>query len=461
MTVNLRTAPVSGARWRAPVRLAFAAAIVGATGCAALTGARPAGGAGAARSLTVRAFRSAVDSLVLAPQFRNANWGVLIVDPTAGDTLYSRNAGKLFMPASNQKLLTGAVALAQLGTDYRFTTRFAANGVVRDGTIEGDLVVLGGGDPTFSDSLWGGDHRNAFRAIADSLAAHGVRRITGSLVRGPSPFTDGPCGYGWEADDLDEPFGACVEDLVVNEGMRRVLRLRTAGDTATNAVAIRNPQRAFLAALADALVERAIVVSGGMDSARVVADSGLVPVFTMQSPPLPVVVARMMKPSQNQVAELLFKTIGRERGGAGRADSARRVVERQLVAWGADTAGFAVRDGSGVSRHDYLTPETIIRVLDAMQRGPAAGAWRESLPIAGVDGTLSARMRGTAAEGNVRAKTGTVDKARSLSGYVTTADGRTLMFSFLCNNFTVPNREVERVQDTILSMLAARPRPRR
>jgi D-alanyl-D-alanine carboxypeptidase/D-alanyl-D-alanine-endopeptidase (penicillin-binding protein 4) len=191
----------------------------------------------------------------------------------------------------------------------------------------------------------------------------------------------------------------------------------------------------------------------------VAADAGLTTVFEMRSPPLAAVLAQMMKPSQNQVAELLFKTIGRERGGAGTADSARRVVERQLRAWGADSAGFAVRDGSGMSRHDYVTPETIVRILEAMRGHANFNDWYAALPIAGVDGTIGSRMRNTAAQGNVHAKTGTVDKARSLSGYVTTADGRMLEFSFLCNNFTVANRDVERVQDAILVMLAERPRP--
>ena len=165
--------------------------------------------------------------------------------------------------------------------------------------------------------------------------------------------------------------------------------------------------------------------------------------------------------SSDLVAEILFKTLGRERAGVGTADSGRRVVERQLVAWGADTAGFAVRDGSGVSRHDYVTPETIMRVLDAMRRSPNADAWLASLPIAGVDGTIRNRMRGTPAQGNVRAKTGTLDKTRSLSGYMNTADGRLLMFSFLCNAFTTPNAAVERVQDTILVTLASRGYPAR
>lgn len=411
--------------------------------------------------LSLARFSAIVDSMVEGPEFRNAHWGVLIVDPTSGDTLYSHNAGKLFMPASNQKLLTGATALTQLGPDYRFRTQFSANGRIAGGVLDGDLVITPSGDPTFSDTMWNGDHRNAFRAMADSLIAHGVRHITGSVLRGSSPFTDGACGFGWELDDLNEPYAACVQDLFVNEGMTRVLRGRFPGDTAVRAIAIRDPRGAFFAALRNAFVERGVTMAGLVDTVHVTSATRLPPIFAMRSPPLRVILSRMLKPSQNQVAELLFKTLGREKGGAGTADSGRRVVERQLRAWGIDTLGFAVRDGSGMSRHDYVSPETIIRILEVMRIGPHFNDWYEALPIAGVDGTIALRMRNTPAQGNVHAKTGTVDKARSLSGYVTTADGRLLEFSFLCNNFTVANRDVERVQDAILVMLAERPRPLR
>jgi D-alanyl-D-alanine carboxypeptidase/D-alanyl-D-alanine-endopeptidase (penicillin-binding protein 4) len=113
-----------------------------------------------------------------------------------------------------------------------------------------------------------------------------------------------------------------------------------------------------------------------------------------------------------------------------------------------------VRDGSGLSRHNYLTPETIVRVLDAMRRHPAFSTFYDALPIAGVDGTIRARMKGTPAEGNVRAKTGTLDKARALSGYVTIAGGRMLLFSFVANNFTVRTRDVDRAVDGILARLS-------
>lgn len=401
------------------------------------------------------ALRPYADSLIGDPMFRTANWGVLIVDPQSGDTLYSRDAGKLFMPASNEKLVTGATALTQLGPDFRFVTRFATNGPRRDSTLDGDLIVIGRGDPTFSDSMRAGDYRNAFRAMADSLAIRGVRRVHGSLRRAGDAFPDSTYGFGWQVDDLRTPSGAVVDELFVNEGLLPGTRVRANGDTVPAPTVIRDPAAAFLGALAAALAERHIALDGSVDSRAALPDSGLMPLFELRSPPLADILARMLKPSQNQIAEILFKTLALEKTGVGVADSARRVLERQLLAWGVQPDGFAVRDGSGLSRHDYLTPETIVRVLDVMRKSPNFPTWYDALPIAGVDGTIADRMKGTPAEKNVHAKTGTVDKARSLSGYVTTANGRMLLFSFLCNNFTVPNREVERVQDAILVLLAS------
>ena len=175
----------------------------------------------------------------------------------------------------------------------------------------------------------------------------------------------------------------------------------------------------------------------------------------LTSPPLRDVLKRLEKPSQNQLAEILFKTIALERTGFGRADSARAVIQRQLVEWGIPPEAIAVRDGSGLSRHDYVAPRTLVKLLDIMRRSPSFDTFYAALPIAGVDGTIAGRMRNTVAASNVHAKTGTVDKARSLSGYVTTADGQMLVFSFLCNNFTVPTRAVERVQDAIAVRLAS------
>ena len=457
--------------------------------------------------VTRRALKRSIDSLVQQPEFRNAHFGILIVDPVRGDTLYSWNAGKLFMPASNMKLITGAVALATLGPDFRFTTAFLARGTRADSILRGDLVIEGRGDPSMSESMHAGNAMTPLLAIADSLAARGIRRISGQLVPGRDVFSDAPHGFGWSWDDFDYAYSAGVDELFINEGFARfVVRSGKAvgepataesfparaypplkldaktvvkedsvrsrlqwetqglgplvtikgviplGDTAVINVAYRDQRAAFLAALGEALKARGITVEGGAPLDTLTPADTL---FSVTSPTLGEILPVFEKPSQNQIGEILLKTLGLVVTGSGTADSGRRVVERQLAAWGADTAQFVIRDGSGLSRHNYVSPATLIRVLDAMRQSPHYQTFYNSLPIAGVDGTIERRMRGTPAEGNVRAKTGTIDKARSLSGYVTTADGELLLFSILCNNYTVPTSWPTRVQDSIAADLAA------
>jgi serine-type D-Ala-D-Ala carboxypeptidase/endopeptidase (penicillin-binding protein 4) len=457
------------------------------------------------------ALRAAIDSLISDPMFRNAEWGILIVDADSGDTLYSHNAGKLFLPASNMKIITSSVALAKLGPDYRFRTTFAVRHRPVHGVINGGLVVIGRGDPTVSDHMMR-DAMLPLQAIADSLANHGIRRITGHLVPGGDAFSDASAGYGWDWDDLTQPYGAGVDELMFNEGFTTItihggdhpgapVRLTTApatsyplirnhartvrvtgdgpspqivanydsaggaliidggvavGDSVAVPIAYHDQTAAYLSALSDALTAHHIRLRPHpVDAAAVDSGPWLDTLFTVLSPPLREILPPLLKPSQNQIAEILLKTIGLERTGVGTADSGARVVQNTLLGWGAEADGFVIHDGSGLSRHDYLSPETIVRTLIAMRRDTALQVFYSALPVAGVDGTIADRMRGTPAAGNVRAKTGFVDKARSLSGYVSTADGVPLVFSFLCNNWTTSVHEVERVQDEIAVRLAS------
>src|SRR5688500_3660101 len=160
--------------------------------------------------------RHAIDSMVASPAFSNAHWGILIVDPERGDTIYSRNAGKLFMPASNQKIVTGAVALTLLGPDYQFSTTFAARGPIEGGVLRGDLVVIGRGDPSMSNRMRG-DVMQALRVVPDSLRAHDVRYVSGRLQRGGDAFPDAWHGFGWGWDDFDFAYSAGVDELLFNE----------------------------------------------------------------------------------------------------------------------------------------------------------------------------------------------------------------------------------------------------
>ena len=460
-----------------------------------------------------------IDSMVNAPEFRTAMWGVLIVDPEARDTLYQHNAAKLFIPASNQKLVSGSVILEQLGPEFRFRTIYAAHGTVSNGTLNGDLAVIGRGDPTMSDRM-ATDAMIPLRAIADSLSQRGIRRITGSVIPLGDAFPGPVRGAAWPWDGLNGSSFAGVDELLFDEGLStfrvrpganvgdpaivetrpartfptvRVTattiardttppaagggpnrgrgmgtRVSAIQDTLTGAVIVRgqialgdsaeitlpqhDPNTAFVAALTEALIERGITVdrqpSTWSQESR--ADS----LFTVQSIPLKEILPHMMKPSQNQMAEAFLRAIGLERTGVGTADSARRVIERQFASWNIPPDRFIVRDGSGLSRSDLISPEAIVGILEAMRRSPNFQVFYESLPIAGVDGTIRTRMRGTPAQGNLRAKTGTLSMVRSLSGYVRTADGRLLEFSILCNNWTTPQAAVDKVADTIGATLA-------
>ena len=451
--------------------------------------------------------------MIDVPDFRSAHWGILIVDPGRGETLYSRNADKLFMPASNMKLVTGSVSLANLGPDYRWSTTLLARGPIRDGMLAGDLVIRGNGDPSISNSMQNGDALAPLRALADSLRAHGVTRIRGNVVAAPSPFTDDQIGYGWSWDDLEYGYGAGVDALYLNEGFAEIVirggaregdpvrattrpvsaypallvRARTtaplradataveraasrainvaydsshtgvavtgsiaAGDSVVEEISYRHLTDAYLAAMREALTTRGVSFDGAMTDTTARSDS----IATLRSPTLREVLPFFEKPSQNQIGELLLKTIGLERAGAGRADSAARFVERQLISWGVAADAFKIRDGSGLSRHSFLSPRAIVTVLDVMRRHPEFRTFYDALPIAGVDGTIRNRMKGTPAQGNLHAKTGTLDRARSLSGYINAADGRMLLFSALCNNYSVPTARVDQVTDALGVRLA-------
>jgi D-alanyl-D-alanine carboxypeptidase, serine-type, PBP4 family len=273
-------------------------------------------------------------------------------------------------------------------------------------------------------------------------------------VRGGNAFPDSIYGYGWEWDDLSGSSGAPIDELLYNEGMTTT-RQRIAGSDTIVKTATRTPARTYLEALASALAERGIVVGGGVsDSTADVTAPGTDTLFTVSSPPLRDILRLLMKPSQNQIAEILLRTLGLERTGVGSADSGSVIVSRQLLAWGAERDGFIVYDGSGLSRHDLMSPETILRTLVAIQRDTAFSAFYAALPIAGVDGTLRSRMVHTPAAGNMHAKTGSLEFVRSLSGYVTDADGERLVFSILDNHFTVPVDSISRFQNDIGALLA-------
>lgn len=491
-----------------PLRLAAAALLaLLAAGCAAH--AHPGCLAPATRHLATE-----LDSAFSGPEFDRAMWGVVVQSLDTGEVVYRRNAERLVMPASNMKLLTSAAALVRLGADFRYRTTVLARGARRGDTLAGDLVVVGRGDPTFSQHAAGGsDVLASLRPWADSLRAHGVRAVAGRVAGDGSWFTDPPLGRGWAWDDLADSYAAGVGALQFNEGfaLLQVAPGDTAGAPARAAllpsgapmrvfsaaataprdsgvervefdrapftdsvtvwgrisaghapesleVAVPDPVRYFEAALTQVLREAGIAVLGQAASAAPAAET----LFVWRSPPLRDILPLFLKPSQNQIGETLLRTLGGEVKGVASADSGRAAVREVLRDFGVADDAYVMADGSGLSRYDYVAPETLARILLGMARRPDFDVFYQALPIAGVDGTIATRMRGTAAANNVHAKTGSIANVRSLSGYVTSADGERFVFVMIANHFTVPRRVVEVVQDHVLQRLATfRRRPDR
>ena len=399
--------------------------------------------------------RSHIDSLIGRREFRTAEWAILAVDPALSDTIYAHNAAALMVPASNMKLVTSSVALAQLGGDFRFTTTFSAHGTISNGVLKGDLVVTGRGDPTLSDRVRG-NARAAMDTLADSLVAHGIRSITGHIYSGADNFPGAHVGEGWNWDDLDQAYGAGVDELLFNEGISSVVIHVANGDSLVKSAPAADPTADYLNELASALQSRGVHAGLGV-AESVLPNDGvrLDTLFVTRSIPLRDILPYFLKPSQNQIGEVLIRAIGLERTGVGTADSGIAVASRQLRAWGIPRDGYELHDGSGMARADLVSPETIVSLLSRMQSSPDFEAFYNALPVAGVDGTIAQRMRGTRAQGNVHAKTGSLQWVRSLSGYVTDDDGKRIAFSILANKWTTPSNVVTATADSIAAALAS------
>jgi len=469
-------------------------------GCAARGGPPP-------LSPQVAALAAEVDSALADPAFARASWGVVIQSLDDGQVLYRRNAERLFLPASNLKLLTAAAALLRLGADFRYRTPVLGRGALRGDTLAGDLVVVGRGDPALAvDAAAGADPLAPLRPWADSLRARGVRVVRGRIVGDASLFPDPPLGPGWAWDDLDADYAAPVSALQLDQSVAWIqatpgaapgqpvaaallpasapLRLFDAATTAPAdsgpqrltwsrapfgdsvalsgrmavgraparlPVSVPDPARYFVAALRQVLADSGIAV---LDQPPAAADSAVDTLFTWQSPSLDSVLVLFLKPSQNQIGETLLRTLGAQVKGVGSMDSGRAVIRDVLTGFGVPPDAYVLADGSGLSRYNFVAPDAVALVLEAMYRRPEFAAYDAALPVAGVDGTLAARLKGTRAAGNARAKTGSLASVRSLSGYVRTADGEMLSFVLLANGFTVPQRVVEAAQDQIVERLA-------
>jgi D-alanyl-D-alanine carboxypeptidase/D-alanyl-D-alanine-endopeptidase (penicillin-binding protein 4) len=467
-----------------------------------------------------------IDSAIDQSELASARWGICVISMSDGSTLYQRDADKLFTPASNMKIYTTGVALDLLGTDYRWRTSVYANAQPdAGGRIQGDLILYGRGAPDLV-ARSKDDSKGSLAKLADDLYARGVRSVSGNVIGDESYFRGDPLGNGWQWTDLQWYFGAEASALTVNgnevdvnivpstkAGESPVVRVSDAESyvTVQNRMAVGKagvrPTIGVYRGLSDNNIEvwgefapgtrgfgarlsvhnpalwaaklflAALKTRGITADGQTLARNSRVPpsqrfnpmqsieLASVSSQPLSEIVKKTNKESVNLNAELILRTLGRERGemaalpeaiGRERGDdeAGLAVIRGWLARAGIPTSSIALHDGSGLSRLDLVTPESSARLLLALSRTAAASVFRESLPISGRDGTLGGRLK-TIID-RVSAKTGYLTYDNSLSGYLTTANGEFLAFSIMCNDQT-SHSDSTRLIDQIVGLLAALP----
>jgi len=452
-------------------------------------------------------FSERVEKLLEAPPVDKGEWGLLVLDAATGDTLYEKNADKYFVPASNMKLLTTALALDTLGPEFKFRTTIETNGTLApDGKLSGDLILVGRGDPNLSNRKFpfetkeefAGPPEKALAELADAVLAHGVKEVTGDVVGDDSYFPRERYPDGWEIDDMVWEYGAAISAIVVDDNT--VTLTLTPGEKAGDAVqammepaeqefvvqnevttvaakekpdlrltrepgastvlvsgtlpakssphklvlAIQEPAEHAAALLAKLLAERGVKVDG-----KPRAQHAPDPAEAMRSVLAEHLSIRLgdsvklvNKISQNLHAEVLLRTAARQSGPWSDPDDLLKFPKQFYAKAGIRDDDVVQSDGSGLSRHDLVTPRAFVELLLYAQRQAWFAEYYASLPVAGVDGTLNERMKDSGIAGRIHAKTGSVSHVRTLSGFAEAPGGRRLIFSFLSNNEQGKNHEV-------------------
>src|ERR1700675_2637606 len=434
----------------------------------------------------IKLLQDRVAGVLSAPDLARGFWGIEVVSLSTGKTLYSQNADKLFTPASNTKLFTTAAALALIGAEYKFRTTVETTGTLdRYGRLNGDLVLVGRGDPNLSGRELPYDLRTqrnddpiqALESLADALVQKGVKFIDGDIVADDSYFAFERYGEGWSQTALVWADGAPASALTINDNVvfvnilpadrpgekafvsikpfadyyridnrvittpagtgRKFFVNREPGSTvitlwgnmplddagANEALAIEDPAE-FAAVLFRRLLEmRGIAVYGKQKTrhtelsslstltvtASAAARGGDEPSWAFQNRPL-VLASYQSKPliedvrvinkvSQNLHAEILLRLLGREKGTAGTVEGGLEVLRGFLNQAGVTGDQYALYDGSGLSRQNLVTPHAVVQLLRYADSQPWGASFRDTLPVAGVDGSLSDRLKNVAEQG--------------------------------------------------------------
>jgi D-alanyl-D-alanine carboxypeptidase/D-alanyl-D-alanine-endopeptidase (penicillin-binding protein 4) len=462
-----------------------------------------------AQADTLETIQAAISKYLKRPGVRSAKWGIQILDPENNKVLVEVNPDKPFLPASVLKVVTTSAAVEKLGPEFRYKTGVYTNGAIdTNGVLNGDLILVGRGDPNLLDAYGDLQQKPALNDLAEKVQSLGIREVRGDIIGDDSYFDSNSTVKGWTASDLRTVYGAPVNALSINNNVVQIVvnpasykkpvtvgleprtsyfRIRNSGITGgrrskntlraqhlrgSNTIVISgtlpsnrtyvqnivlsNPAETTAATFKEELQRRGIEIHGkvsAIHSGDILTEDkkNWSLVTEHQSLPLVRALEIINKRSQNLHAEMLLRTLGAEFKGEGSNEAGLEVVKEFLVQAGIDSEKIHLNDGCGLSRENFLTPRFQTSLLEYLLNRPYFGLFYNTLSVSGTDGTLRNRLSAMDVKGSIHAKTGTLNGVTTLSGYITTQSGRNLIFSIFANRVTAVTK-VKRTIDEICSL---------
>ncbi|NWA23465.1 D-alanyl-D-alanine carboxypeptidase/D-alanyl-D-alanine-endopeptidase [Pseudomonas gingeri] len=450
------------------------------------------------------AFCAGLDSTLRNSALQGAVTSLVVREANGGKLVCEYNPESRLVPASSLKLVTTAAAMDVLGADYRFSTTLLTTGVQQGNVLVGDLYLRGTGDPSI--------RQEDYRALAADLARKGITRVRGRLILDDTAFDRERLGLGWDSQDEQQYYSAQISALSVSpnddldvgsilvnvrsSGPRQPVRVSFTPDNRymsvlnrattgrgplsvsrvhggnllridggvpkgaerTAQVSVWEPTGLVADLFRSALLQSGVAMEGNTLLGQATPPGAKV-LVEHQSAVLADLMAPLLKLSNNNMAEILLKSMGRKTTGAGTAQAGAAAVNGFLHARGVSSVQLLQVDGSGLSRGNQISARTLSDLLLVARSRPWFQSWYAALPVAGnpermIGGTLRKRLAGTAAANNLHAKTGSMRSVSSLAGYVTNRDGRLLVFAMLTNNYAVGGRQIKAVEDAVVESLA-------
>lgn len=418
-----------------------------------------------------------VNTMMADPVLKNANWGFVVYDPKTKKVISSYNESSPLVPASTTKLLTTETALNLLGENYRWMTQLEYAGTVdENGTLNGNLYVIGSGDPSLGTNKAGaGSYRDIISDFIGGLSREGIRKVNGDIIIQTALFKGNiamlPENVVWlENNNYYLPAGTtrainpANEKLIVKKSgfstdkkffyvspyaHQMVYAEKYDGDGILTTKLPDAP--AYLAnSFRTTLVKSGIPVTGKVFAKMTdPAPENRKMISAYKSPTLGDIVYYTNQHSDNSLAEALLRTVGFQKLGDQTSESGRIVVTDHLKDAGFDMLGLTYMDGSGLSRSNNVTPISQVKFLTSLMDEKYYRSYLTSLPIGGQSGTLKRMFLGTG-NGQVFAKTGTLNKVKTLAGYLKTNSGKTLVFSLMVNNYSGSVDMVKKRMEKIL-----------